>query len=192
MVEAADFTVALLSGGEARRLPDKLERPLGDRSLLERAVAFGRSLGPLVLLGRDEQRATSMSYGVPFLADRRPGGGPLPALVDAFATIESPWVLVLAADLPLLTREVPAGLLAGRAPGVEAVVPRHRGGIEPLCALYDRRAALRAAATSNANEGPRALLGSMRVAYVEFPEALFLNVNTEADWSQLQERYPSR
>lgn len=192
MVEAADFTVALLSGGEARRLPDKLERPLRGGTLMERAVAFGRSLGPLVVLGREERRAISMSYGVPFLADRHPGGGPLPALLDAFGAIESPWVLALAADLPLLTRDVPERLLAERAPGIEAVVPKHLGGIEPLCALYDRRAALRAAAASNANEGPRALLESMRVAYVEFPEALFLNVNTEADWSQLQERYPSR
>uniref|UniRef100_E6Q6F9 MobA-like NTP transferase domain-containing protein n=1 Tax=mine drainage metagenome TaxID=410659 RepID=E6Q6F9_9ZZZZ len=192
MAEVADFTVALLLGGEARRLPDKLERPLGESTLMERAIAFGRSLGPLVLLGREEQRARSARYGVPFIGDRHPGGGPLPAILGAFEAIEDPWVLVLAADLPALTRELPERLLAHRLPGVEAVVPQHAGGIEPLCALYERRAALRAAATSSANEGPRALLEQMRVAYVEFPEALFLNVNTEADWSQLQERYLSR
>ena len=192
MAEAADFTVALLLGGDARRLPDKLTRPLGTSSLMERAVAFARSLGPLVLLGREDQRAESARYEVPFLADARPHGGPLPALVGAFEALERPWVLVLAADLPALTPEVPRRLLAQRAPGIEAVVPRHSEGIEPLCALYERSAALRAAAASSANEGPRALLERMRVAYVEFPKAFFLNVNTEADWSQLQEQHYSR
>jgi len=188
MAEAADYTVALLLGGQARRLPDKLERPLGGSTLMERAIALGRSLGPLVLLGREEQRARAERYGVPFLADRHPGGGPLPALLTAFEAIDSPWVLALAADLPALERAVPERLAAHRLPGIDAVVPRHRGGIEPLCALYERRAALRAAATPSANEGPRALLERMRVAYVEFSEALFLNINSEADWLQVQER----
>ena len=192
MAEAADFTVALLLGGEARRFPDKLTRSLGADTLMERAVAFGRSLGPLVLLGREDQRAEAARFGVPFLADTRPRGGPLPALLDAFAALEGPWVLALAADLPAVTPEVPRRLLACPAPGIEAVVPRHDAGIEPLCALYERGAALRAAAASSANEGPRALLERMRVAYVEFPKAFFLNVNTEADWSQLQEQQYSR
>ncbi len=192
MAEAADFTVALLLGGEARRFPDKLTRSLGADTLMERAVAFGRSLGPLVLLGREDQRAEATRFGVPFLADTRPRGGPLPALLDAFAALEGPWVLALAADLPAVTPEVPRRLLACRAPGIEAVVPRHDAGIEPLCALYERGAALRAAAGSSANEGPRALLERLRVAYVDFPKAFFLNVNTETDWSQLQEQDYSR
>ena len=192
MAEAADFTVALLLGGEARRFPDKLTRPLGADTLMERAVAFGRSLGPLLLLGREDQRAEAARFGVPFLADARPRGGPLPALLDAFAALESPWVLALAADLPAVTPEVARRLLEHRAPGVEAVVPRHDAGIEPLCALYERSAALRAAAGSSANEGPRALLERLRVAYVDFPKAFFLNVNTETDWSQLQEQDYSR
>ncbi len=192
MAEAADFTVALLLGGEARRFPDKLTRSLGADTLMERAVAFGRSLGPLVLLGREDQRAEAARFGVPFLADTRPRGGPLPALLDAFAALEGPWVLALAADLPAVTPEVPRRLLACRAPGIEAVVPRHDAGIEPLCALYERGAALRAAAGSSANEGPRALLERLRVAYVDFPKAFFLNVNTETDWSQLQEQDYSR
>ena len=173
-------------------MPDKLTRPLGSSNLMERAVAFGRSLGPLVLLGREDQRARAERFGVPFIADARPRGGPLVALVGAFERLDHAWVLVLAADLPALPPELPCELLARRAPGIEAVVPRHDEGIEPLCALYERSAALRAAAASSANEGPRALLERMRVAYVEFPKAFFLNVNTEADWSQLQEQHYSR
>lgn len=120
------------------------------------------------------------------------GEGPrcaLRGLVAALAAAEAPRVLVVATDLPLVTERLLAGLLA--APPADAVVPRADGYAQPLCALYDRAAALAPAraALAGGRLALRAVLDGLRVAWVEGPALAALdpdgtalrNVNTPED-----------
>ena len=67
--------------------------------------------------------------------------GPLAGIVTALSASASSWNLILACDLPYLTAELIEAVLsrAVRA-NVQAYVPRTRGGLEPLAAVYRRDA----------------------------------------------------
>ena len=117
-----------------------------------------------------------------------PGRGPVAGILGAAARRPGRTLLVLACDLP----HAPPALLAriARCRG-DWVVPRHDGGLEPLCALY-RPAALEALAELvRAGEfAPHRLAGAaLRVRYLEageiadlgHPARLFWNVNAPAD-----------
>jgi molybdopterin-guanine dinucleotide biosynthesis protein A len=77
--------------------------------------------------------------GLPAVAEARPCGGPLAALVEGWdALVRCGWagpVLVLACDMPLLRPELLA--LLGTWPTSQSVVPLVRGRPQWLCARYD-------------------------------------------------------
>jgi molybdopterin-guanine dinucleotide biosynthesis protein A len=125
-----------------------------------------------------------------------PGRGPAAGILGAAAAYPGRPLLVLACDLP----GVPAALLADLAGSTacDFAVPRWRGGVEPLCALYGPAALV--VLSENVGGGlhaPHLLAGDGRLA-VRFlegdllprfgpPEEVFLNLNTPEDL----ERYAS-
>jgi molybdopterin-guanine dinucleotide biosynthesis protein A len=94
---------------------------------------------------------TYESSAMPVIADDWPGAGPLGGIATALRASNSPWNLVVACDLPYLTREW-LGFLIARAVGTaaDAVLPLNAKGAEPLCAMYHKRGepAIRAALES--------------------------------------------
>ena len=137
--------VVVLAGGRATRLPRKLERSIGGEPMLERVCRNARTLGlPVYLAGsRQFSPALARRLGLPMLHDRWPGAGPLRALFSSADALDCERIFALAGD------EVRAGaalfrtLEAAWCDGDEAVVPRHDGRMEPLAALYSRRALVR-------------------------------------------------
>lgn len=132
-----DLLGALLAGGGSRRYGSpKWKARVGDASMAHRAV---RTLAPhtrrIVVLGSPE---AADRLGLPVLADRRPGQGPLAGLESALAEAASAGlagVFLLACDLPLVGPGVVKRIVAGRK-GATAVVPVSAAGPEPLCAFY--------------------------------------------------------
>lgn len=105
--------------------------------------------------------------GLPEVADVEPGTGPLGGLIAGLETAATPLVAVVAVDMPDASGAV-LRLLAERAPGHDAAVPRTDRGLEPLHAVYARTAAatLRAAFEG----GERSVTGALQridVAVVE-------------------------
>jgi molybdopterin-guanine dinucleotide biosynthesis protein A len=122
---------------------------------------------------------------------RDPEGTPsaLRGVVAALAAARAPRVLVLATDLPLVTADVLLALVA--FPEADAVVPRSAAGLEPLCALYRRDAAL-PPARARLERGElslRGLLGELALsvlgggdlAAVDEDGCALLNMNTRDD-----------
>ncbi|HTQ79350.1 MAG TPA: NTP transferase domain-containing protein, partial [Thermoanaerobaculia bacterium] len=119
-----------------------------------------------------------------------PGTGPAAGILGAAQACPGQSLLVLACDLP----EVPETLLAeiARPSGFDWVVPRWRGRIEPLSALY-RPPALAALGelVAAGTLGPHRLaevpglsvryLGSDLLARYGPPERMFANLNTPED-----------
>lgn len=183
-----DIAIAILAGGRATRFPGKLERAIGGRPMLagvyEGAVATG---WPVYLVGTPPLLPSIEGIDARTIADSAPGTGPLQALAAACAAIEEPRVLALAGDEPNVDAALLRELVRCWVTGDEAVVPRHDGGIEPLAALYDRRAVLREnTAAAGAGASMHALIQRLRVRYVPTPQRYFANVNTPDDFARAQ------
>jgi molybdopterin-guanine dinucleotide biosynthesis protein A len=130
--------------------------------------------------------------------DDGPGRGPAAGILGAHRAFPEAELLVLACDLPA----VPVALLrhlvaAAPVDAVDVVIPRTQRGVEPLCALYRRRALERLAdQVAGGDYALRHLVADtaermtpLRVHCIEeavltrwgMPEHLFSNLNTPQD-----------
>ena len=143
---AGETAAAVLVGGRSRRMGGrpKAALPLGGRTVLERVLDAAGGLGcPVSLVaGREpaddgEELAGLLErLGRPVVRDRRDDAGPLGGLEAAFAATDAGRVLLLACDLPFLTRPF-LSFLVSQAEGGSAVVPAEEDGrCHPLCAVY--------------------------------------------------------
>jgi molybdopterin-guanine dinucleotide biosynthesis protein A len=129
---------------------------------------------------------------VGFATGERPGSlGPLAGMEAGLTAATNRLTFVVAGDMPFLCEDLVGYLIQRlRARDVCAVVPRHGGGIHPLCAAYDREVLPLISAALD--EGVRAvhefLEGMDEVEYVgeelrRFgdPDLLLMNVNSPGD-----------
>ncbi len=187
------ISVCILAGGEATRLPGKLQLEVGDVPMIVRVF---RNVSP----GRETWISTKgtlppevdAELDVPQVVDRWPLRGPLSGLVSTMNEMRSEWVFAIAGDAPLIDGAYIDALAAHISPDVDAIVPRHsgeRGRIEPLAALYRREAFVR--------EGLPVLLGGegtlrlvidrLRTTFVPVDDPrIFTNVNTPQDYDALR------
>lgn len=119
----------------------------------------------------------------PLLIDRRPGRGPLAALISALPLVKAERVFAIAGDQPRLGKDLLDELAAAWQPGDESIVPRHAGGIEPLAALYGRIAVLREgyALLRRGHNAMHELIARLAARFVPVDEWCFLNVNRKPD-----------
>lgn len=130
----------VLTGGASRRMGrDKALLAWEGATLVERVAGQVRdAAGSVILVGAPERIA---ALGLPAIADRRPCAGPLAGIEAALSVTAAPWNLVVACDMPSVTADFLAALLAGaeRSPGDCLVPATPSGRLEPLCAVYHRR-----------------------------------------------------
>lgn len=114
-------------------------------------LRIARLVEPLVssvtLVGPSKSYA---ALGLPVIEDQQFGGptedgrtpGPLAGIARALTATQTDWNLLLACDLPYLTREWLDWLLARAVvSNAEVIMPRTSGGPEPLAAVYRRECA---------------------------------------------------
>jgi molybdopterin-guanine dinucleotide biosynthesis protein A len=180
-----NLAVLLLAGGEARRFPGKLERIVDGAPMLVRCYeCLGAAGWPVWIAGKASfPLELDASIPAPLIVDRRPGKGPLRAFLDACTMLRADRVFAIAADQPNLDARVLHRLVAAWRPGDEAVVPSHDNAIEPLAALYDRKAALREGFELRASgrSAMRDLIGRLAARFVPFDSRCFHNVNYAKD-----------
>jgi molybdopterin-guanine dinucleotide biosynthesis protein A len=177
----------VLVGGRSIRMGrDKAWVEIDGRPLaLVAAAALERSCASVSLVG-DPVRYGAL--GMPVIADRFAGSGPLSGIEAALAATCSDWNVIVACDMPSLDAQLLDSLIASAAD--DGVVPRYPdGSVEPLCAVYHRRC--HRAAEEALERGMRRLtdfLAQLTIRY--FPvtdDQAFRNLNTPAD----VERYRS-
>jgi molybdopterin-guanine dinucleotide biosynthesis protein A len=134
------FDAVILAGGLAARMEgaDKPGLEVAGTAMVvlvaRAAVAAGASR--LIVVGPRRPgpvqaglaaAATGLSGGLRSVREEPAGGGPVPALRRGLADVRSPWLAVLAADLPFLTAAELTGLLRAAAPpGTAAGSPAAR------------------------------------------------------------------
>jgi molybdopterin-guanine dinucleotide biosynthesis protein A len=182
----ADGTAAIvLAGGMARRMggTDKLVLRIAGVTLLDRVLEAAAGVsGQVVAVG--PERATAVP-GVVFVQESAPGGGPVPAVAAGLHHLDHPGVvLVLAADLPLLTSAALHRLLDALAadPTREAIAAADPAGRpNPLLAAYRASALAQAVRRrGGAGEAASGLLPGA-VAVVDLGAEATLNVNSPLD-----------
>jgi molybdopterin-guanine dinucleotide biosynthesis protein A len=158
---------------------------LGGERIIDRIVrALAAVFADLLIVANDPGPVAGC--GVPVHPDRIPGAGALGGIHAALAASPAPWTFCIACDLPFADPDLVA-FLASLTPGVDAVVPRTPGGLEPLFAVYAAsclptlEARIRAGALR-----ADGLVGAVRTRIVEAEELRridprlrsFVNVNT--------------
>lgn len=136
----AELTGLVLCGGNSRRMgTDKAVLDLGGRALLSRAVELLRPLTREVFLatGAVDRYA---DIGCRCVHDSVVGGGPLAGLASGLAAAETPWVFLLACDMPRVDRELALALVEhARADELDLCVLESERGLEPTCGVFHRR-----------------------------------------------------
>lgn len=178
------YAVCILAGGQATRLPRKLERHIAGTPLLARVYANVRGEFPVYLAANGSfSPELDATFECPVVIDRWPGRGPLGGLLSAFGEMREDRAFVVAGDAPGVGRAALHALRAAWRAGDGAVVAESSGKLEPLVALYDRRAFLEAAwpvfkTSASVADVARAL----HARTVPLPAATVHNVNTPADF----------
>jgi molybdenum cofactor guanylyltransferase len=187
----------VLAGGKSSRMGrDKALLEINGSSLIARAARLLQSVTgtPTIIAST----TLYSSLGLPLVADDWPSCGPLGGIATVLRASDSAWNLIIACDLPYLTKPWLDFLIElALKSKADAVVPRSEGGAEPLCAMYHKNAEhrIRAAVEGGVRKVTDAL-ASIRVEYVEPREwkafasdgLLFKNVNSPADYEEAKAR----
>lgn len=192
----------VLAGGESSRMGcDKALLELGGVPMIVRMARLvesvtGAEAGRATIVGEPE---SYQRLGLRAIRDDWPGAGPLGGIATALRAADRPWNLVVACDLPYLTRAW-LEFLIERASGADAdaVLPMNERGAEPLCAMYRKSA--EAAVWQALDHGVRKVtdgLAHLRVEYVEQSEwkafdsdgLLFKNMNSPEDYEAAKVRF---
>lgn len=198
MTADPNIAVFILAGGESSRMGrDKAALKLGGVPMLLRTARLVEPVaGRPTILGESNG---GQPFGLRAIADDWPGAGPLGAIATALRVSRSPWNLIVACDLPYLTRPwlefLAARALASQA---DAVVPSNTRGAEPLCAVYNRRC--EAAVRGALERGVRKVTNGLADVLVELIDPfewkefdseglLFKNMNTPEDYEEARRRF---
>lgn len=140
MTPTMEPAALVLCGGKTTRFGgDKARAEVGGRPVIDRVIdAVGPIVARVVLVASAASRDLCVPDGVQVVEDRYPGNGPLGGICTGLLACPSDLALVVACDMPFLSRPL-LRLLLDRAEGFEAVLPRHGDGyLEPLHAVYAR------------------------------------------------------
>jgi len=134
---------------------------------------------------RPDQREEPTRAQLPQIIDLEPGIGPIAGISAALTTHPDVAWLVLACDLPFLSRATLQNLIARRDPARVATAYRstYDGLPEPLCAIWEPTSAARIGEWIAAGkECPRKLLINSDVALLDPVDTYALdNVNTQQE-----------
>lgn len=134
-----NLSAVILAGGESRRMgQDKAWVEAGGQSLLARACSTVRASGIEEIFISGRPGTDYSRLGCPVLFDRESGCGPVAGIERALEATAAPLLLVLAVDLPHMTAAL-LRWLAAHCDALTGAVPKLKGQLEPLAAIYPRR-----------------------------------------------------
>lgn len=184
----------ILVGGASRRMgQDKAQLRLGSETIVERiAGQLSPVTSSLTLVGNSQ---AYLGHSLPTVPDVYEKWGALGGIHAALSAAKTDWIMVIACDLPFVTRDLFERLKSFADESVDAIVPiQSDGRPQPVCALYLRETCLPEIErlVSAGEHTPRALLTNVRTRYVQFPELgdlpsaenFFLNLNTPEDFAR--------
>ena len=170
---------------------DKAFLELGGRTLLARALELAGAVTETVAIVGDGSKCFPLGRVV---EDIYPGQGPLAGIHAALTASNAAFNLMLAVDLPFIEKNLLRYLLSEASRGsAVATVPKTAHGWQPLCAVYRREFAVTAEQALRAGknkidplfaQAETRIVSSEELARMNFPEAMFRNLNTPEDYER--------
>ncbi|MDQ6931050.1 MAG: molybdenum cofactor guanylyltransferase [Candidatus Eremiobacteraeota bacterium] len=173
-----DCGVCILGGGEASRLPGKLEADFEGTPLIVRVFENVSAIYPVYISTKGTFRPdVDARLRAPMIVDRWSERGPLAGLISVFSEVSHERMFVVAGDAPFADARALQMLGDAWQAGDDAVVA------EPLLALYGRAAFLDAAwpVFTQGRAGVKDVIAKMRARTVALPITARTNINTPAD-----------
>lgn len=133
----ADVSALILAGGKATRFGgiDKRELVVSGRTIFARQCDVLGTLVAEIIVSSPHDIA-----GYRTVRDAVAGAGPLAGIAAGLAASTTPWLLVVAGDMPFLSRALIELMLDATRDDVDAVGVRVAGLPEPLVSVIHRRA----------------------------------------------------
>ena len=130
------FDAVVLAGGRGTRLGgvDKALLRVDGSTLLERVLDATRSASNAIVVG--PPRDLPLPRSVEWTREVPEGGGPVAALAAGLERVEQPFVLVVAVDMPYVTRDVVVRLVESSSEDRGALIVDETGKLQPLLAAY--------------------------------------------------------
>lgn len=189
------ITTAIQAGGLSSRMGrDKAFVELSGMPLIEHVIRRLAHIGDETLIVTNQSRAYS-HLGIRTVPDAIPGSGALVGLYSALSGAHGDTVLVVACDMPFLSRALLEHQLQ-LVSQADVVVPLHQNQYEPLHAVYDRRVCLPAVEESLQAGEDRVVSFYPHVRVLTVGEAIldrldptglsFFNVNTPQDLARAE------
>ena len=174
---------AVLAGGGGRRIGgDKAMVELEGRPLVHYPLNVLRAvLDEVAVVAKQSTVLPGLDVEIAIWLEPEEPRHPLAGVVHALRCARGQPVVVVAGDMPFVTRGLVAALSRERSRGAVAVVPRAGGRLQPLCARYEPRA-LGALAGCDLDAPVSHAVGALGPRILEWPdEEPFFTVNSPED-----------
>jgi molybdopterin-guanine dinucleotide biosynthesis protein A len=191
-------TVVVQAGGESRRMGrNKAIIPFLGRPLIERVIERVIPLAEELLITTNQpQEFNFLKY--PLIPDKFPGKGALGGLYTALYAASSPFVAVVACDMPFVN---PALLQAEinllNESDTDVVIPSSQAGLEPFHSVYRRDTCLPAIRTAIDTNQKRIIswfqavrvrvMAPEEIVIYDTAQLAFLNINTTEELAQAEQ-----
>ena len=176
-------TAVILAGGKSSRMQrDKALLPFGEANSL--AEFQYRRLSKIFSKVYISSKENKFDFDVQVVEDRYESSSPLVALVSIFESLEEvEEVFLLSVDAPFVSESVINKLYMNNR-SVDVVVAQSNNGLEPLCAIYDRRCLVEAKRALEANNHRlQTLFETLNVKKVKIEdESIFMNLNYPSEY----------
>jgi molybdopterin-guanine dinucleotide biosynthesis protein A len=134
---AENINAYILAGGSSRRIrKDKLFLQIGDQTLLSKTVATCENCFEKVKLVAVKPARLS-SLGIDVVQDSPAAKGPMAGIIAALEDSDTDTCFITAADLPDLSVEIIAALIA-KYHGQRYFGLMEPNGLQPLCGIYHK------------------------------------------------------
>ena len=181
-MSGADFTVAILVGGDSSRMgTDKALYEVEGSAMALRVAAAATAAGAkeVLLIGGTQARAKKLSGT--WKKDLYPGEGPLGGVITALKASSHDSVVVLSCDMPFLTDAVISSLVRGLSDAQATVGRTDR--LNWLCAAWSKQECLKTLESvwERKERAVHRAAVLLDVAEVPVPAVAVRNINSPAD-----------
>lgn len=186
-------TLAILAGGKSSRMKYNNKALLNykEKKFIEHIIDAGKDYKEIIIISNNTEEYIGFNLRV--VEDIYKGNGPLSGIHSALSNSNTDKVLCIACDMPLITKQT-LNILGDYNEDYDVLVPKVGDRLQPLCAIYSKNilTSIEDAIIKNNNK-LQLLIKSQNYKIIEgneeikFIEKDFLNINTEKDYSELEE-----
>ncbi|HON19390.1 MAG TPA: NAD(P)H-dependent oxidoreductase subunit E [Salinivirgaceae bacterium] len=191
MAKELKISAAILLGGKSSRMKgfDKSKLLIDNEPILSRTMNVLVPMFDEVLIVSNQTFENRTNESVKLVSDRIPGHGPLSGIHAAIENSSNPWCFVIACDMPLIQSGSIEILIKEISAEIDAIIPVHSKGIEPLHAVYSKSVlfTLENHLKNCSSNKISLFLENIRTKYIQYESSLsFINLNTFNDLKNLK------